>query len=87
MKWKILKETSKFKYLLWHSLSEKIVIQILIHSHFGTDDFFKIVFIHPLIYLTISEYSFIHHSKILVVLSHPARERGPRIMKLWPTSS
>ena len=31
-----------------------------------------ILFIHPLIYLTISKYSFIHCFKIFLVLSHPA---------------
>ena len=30
-----------------------------------------ILFIHPLIYLTISKYSFIHCFKIFLVLSHP----------------
>ena len=58
-----------------HSHSHAKMAEIVLFCPFLT--IFKIVFIHPLIYLTISKYSFIHCFKILLVLSHPDM-KGPK---------
>ena len=49
-----------------HSHSHAKMAEIVLFCPFLT--IFKIVFIHPLIYLTISKYSFIHYFQLQIVL-------------------